>query len=383
MLKIFVSILLIFVATITFGAKINFITSLSKAQTLAKEEDKLIFVDVMADWCGPCKRMINDIEGNEELVTYFNENFINLKINEKYNRQFIKKYGIISYPTILFLDYDGDVIENFMGYSGIDYLFENVRRIGNANKMVHSFTKDTILTAFDEKDLLRNLSIIIEKMHSSNASIMMKWFIDKGEPYKKPILMNFPTYIHPDVFTKAYKDLNGEKDQILTEKLILCHLLPQESLQNNDEIRDKSTDVAKITGLHHTKTLSYVLAYREFNLYHHLGLSNEHSKAVYAKSLLNNYAETKDRELLILAFSEVTKTTAKDDLNYYTKLEKIFIEISAKSQDYIYYDILGVLQYALGYEDKYSISIAKANELASNKGVKYSPLLKDLRVYLD
>ncbi len=372
-----------FITTISYGAKINFITSLSKAKKLAKEENKIIFVDVMADWCLPCKMMINDIEKDEKVVAYFNENFINLKINEKYNRLFIQTYGVISYPTILFLDHEGNIIENFMGYRGIDYLYQNVQRIGNHNNMIQNLTNDTIITMFDEKVFIQKLSPIIEKMNPRNVRVMMNWFIDKGAPYTKPILINFPTFINPEVFTKLYKDLNGSKDLILTEALIICHLLPYEPFQNNDEIRNGSMEVAKITGLHHTKILSYALAYREFNISHHLGLSIEQAKLVNAKNLLNNYPETSDTELLSLAFTEIVKTTVKEDFDYYKTLQKTFVDITTSSQEYTHYDILSVLQYANGHHDQYSLSIAKANELARSKGIKFSPLLKDLRVYLD
>lgn len=148
-------------------------------------------------------------------------------------------------------------------------------------------------------------------------------------------------------------------------------------------MKTRSNELAEIIGIQSVKILSYALAYREFNLFQHLGLANEKTKSVNAKNLLNNYPEISDTELLSLAFTEIIKTTVKEDFDYYKTLQKTFLDITATSQEYTHYDILSVLQYANGHHDQYSLSIAKANELARSKGIKFSPLLKDLRVYLD
>ncbi|MBK9736030.1 MAG: thioredoxin family protein [Saprospiraceae bacterium] len=79
MIKLQFTMLSVIFAPVLFVGKINFISSFSEAQKLAAQQDKLIFVDVMADWCGPCKVMIKDMESDAAIVDFFNTNFINLK----------------------------------------------------------------------------------------------------------------------------------------------------------------------------------------------------------------------------------------------------------------------------------------------------------------
>jgi len=54
-------------------ATVNFITSFDKAKRSAAEQKKFIFVDVMADWCGPCKVMLRvcEIINGTELTKIF------------------------------------------------------------------------------------------------------------------------------------------------------------------------------------------------------------------------------------------------------------------------------------------------------------------------
>jgi thiol-disulfide isomerase/thioredoxin len=383
MFKSYSTTILILFATSSFGAKIEFISSVSLAKKLAKKENKIIFVDVMADWCAPCKAMINDMEQDDEVVTFFNENFINLKINEKYERQFLTTYNITSLPTILYLDEEANVIESFNGYRGVSYIYSNATRINESKAIIRQLSIKPEETEFDEYLFIDMVSEVISTMPKTNIKFALHELIKKGMPFSKPILHNFPNHIDPDVFTKTYIELDGKKDQLLTEKLIICQMLTDDAFQSTTEFKLKSKPLVELTGMESNKIISYALAFREFNMYQHLGLVSEQSKLVNAKNLLNHYPETADIELLLQAFSEVVKTIRKEDLPYFQKLENTFTNITKSTEQYIHLDILSVIHYALGNKDAYITAIAKANDLARKQGIKHVPLLKELRIYLD
>ena len=88
-----------------------------EAKAQAKKEDKLIFMDAYASWCGPCKRMAKNVFPKKEAGDYFNKNFVNVKMDMEKGegRGLAKKYSVGSYPTLLFLDYNGDVVYKTKG----------------------------------------------------------------------------------------------------------------------------------------------------------------------------------------------------------------------------------------------------------------------------
>src|SRR5690349_20740882 len=52
-------------------------TTLKKAQ----KEQKYIFVDAYATWCGPCKQLKASTFKDEKAANFFNQNFVNLSID--------------------------------------------------------------------------------------------------------------------------------------------------------------------------------------------------------------------------------------------------------------------------------------------------------------
>jgi thiol:disulfide interchange protein len=94
------------------------------SKTKAKKEKKLIFMDAYAVWCGPCKKMAANVFTDPEVGTYFNKNFINLKMDmEKGEGPALRQtYGVQYYPTLFFLDHNGTVVKKVIGYQSKEQL---------------------------------------------------------------------------------------------------------------------------------------------------------------------------------------------------------------------------------------------------------------------
>ena len=84
---------------------------------VAKTSNKLVFVDFYTTWCLPCKLMDEDVFTDEEFATYMNDNFINFKVDaEKGNgANLAMLYQIAAFPTLLFLDQEGNVLVQKVG----------------------------------------------------------------------------------------------------------------------------------------------------------------------------------------------------------------------------------------------------------------------------
>ena len=84
----------------------------------ARTQQRIIFVDAYAEWCGPCKAMARNTFPDAEAGTYYNANFINYQFDMEKGEgiAFAEKYQVNAYPTLLYIDYRGEVVHQALGY---------------------------------------------------------------------------------------------------------------------------------------------------------------------------------------------------------------------------------------------------------------------------
>jgi thioredoxin 1 len=97
-----------------------------QALDLAKKENKIIFLDAYASWCGPCKKMKRTTFADKTVADYYNKNFINVAIDmEKGEGPMLsERYAVEAYPTLIFIKPDGKVFAKTMGFHTVSQFLE-------------------------------------------------------------------------------------------------------------------------------------------------------------------------------------------------------------------------------------------------------------------
>ena len=92
----------------------------------AKKEDKLIFMDAYASWCGPCKMMRKNVFTSTKVGDMFNEKFINVKIDmeTEAGHALATLYRVSAYPSLFLIDHKGEVKKYAVGYHNARKLME-------------------------------------------------------------------------------------------------------------------------------------------------------------------------------------------------------------------------------------------------------------------
>jgi len=130
--------------------------SMNEALEAQKENPKKIFMDVYTDWCGPCKLLDKKTFHNKDVANYVNENYYAVKFNAEgteeityqdftytnpnyqegrkgRNSQHLLAHAlkITGYPTIVFFNEKGELIQPVVGYKTPEQLEIYLKMIAN------------------------------------------------------------------------------------------------------------------------------------------------------------------------------------------------------------------------------------------------------------
>lgn len=122
LMKLFLITIGLFASVSIFAQEVEgirfILADLTKAQVQATNADKIIFVDAYTTWCGPCKMMDRTTFKDEEVAKFYNDNFVNLKMDMEKGKgpTFAQKHSVRGYPSLLFLNARGDLVHRSLGF---------------------------------------------------------------------------------------------------------------------------------------------------------------------------------------------------------------------------------------------------------------------------
>ena len=168
-MKYFLLLLFVFSAATINSQEINWMT-MNEAIAAQKKEPKKIFMDVYTTWCGPCKMLDKNTFSDKEVAEYVNKNYYAVKFNaegtEEVNYQdfvytnpnydparkgrnsqhlFAHALKVNAYPTVVFFEENGDLIQAVPGY-------RTPQQLEIFLKMIHSddYLKITTTEAWED-----------------------------------------------------------------------------------------------------------------------------------------------------------------------------------------------------------------------------------------
>jgi thioredoxin 1 len=84
----------------------------------AAAQNKYIFVDAYASWCGPCKMLKLTTFKNSKAAEFYNRNFINVAIDMEKGQgpELAAQWRMQAYPTLIIFNPKGEPVLGTVGY---------------------------------------------------------------------------------------------------------------------------------------------------------------------------------------------------------------------------------------------------------------------------
>lgn len=212
----------------------NFKSILAKA----KKENKLVFIDAYAVWCGPCKLMVKNIFPLKPVGDYYNANFVNAKIDMEKGEgiDLAKKYNVKVFPTYLFINGDGEEVHRTIGYVEEKDFIQFAMDAGDPSKRLTALKQKFEKGEKDPEFLLNLANLTIYNDTDFSNKVIERYFAEKPELNRDNLGLLF----------QAMKSTEGAPYRIFTErKADILKMLPEQQYASMDKNVKVNTVMAK------------------------------------------------------------------------------------------------------------------------------------------
>ena len=180
MKKVILWAMCIFLHVIVCAQGIHFDSiSVKEALEKAQKERKMVFVDMWATWCVPCKMLAETLFSQKEVGEYMNSRFICVKcdIDTQEGKILKKRYGVNRVPTLLILQPDREVRCFMLGGSRQKGEFLEWASLGLNERSSLSYLENLVKTG--EKMTKKNLNdyfLVLEARREFSDSVRLELF---------------------------------------------------------------------------------------------------------------------------------------------------------------------------------------------------------------
>ena len=106
--------------------------SLDEAIAISLKEDKLVMLDAMTSWCGPCRQMELTTWRDEDLVPWLKDQAVCIKLDMDHHTDIKKRLGIHGYPTMVVFR-DGVAFDQLLGYKNAKQIRTWIEGVGHGS----------------------------------------------------------------------------------------------------------------------------------------------------------------------------------------------------------------------------------------------------------
>jgi thioredoxin-related protein len=173
----------------------------------AKAENKYIFVDAYAEWCGPCKWMAKNVFTDAKVAEHFNAKFVNYKFDMEKGEgpDFAKIYAVASYPTLLFFNPNGELVHKVLGAQPADQLLMQSEKAIDPTQQIFSMQKKYEAGERNPEFLLKYINSLIQANEDPNEAVQAYLGNIKKEDWAKEENFNIIATTQLDSKSEVFK----------------------------------------------------------------------------------------------------------------------------------------------------------------------------------
>ncbi len=110
------ALLLVSLSGLAAEERLHWFDDFDKAMAYARAEDRPLFLDFYAEWCGPCKLMDRETYTDTEVAALIKANYVAVRIDVEEHYALAKKYSANALPMIMIISTEDKELYRHNGF---------------------------------------------------------------------------------------------------------------------------------------------------------------------------------------------------------------------------------------------------------------------------
>ena len=193
-------------------------TDWKNAMVEANSSGKLVFLDIYATWCGPCKYLESDIYPDSALGKYYNSHFINLKMDgeTEFGRLKAAEYALSAYPTMYYISASEDMLSRVVGVKQAPELLEFGKKVVNSSAKLVQFKSDFDADKLTAEELMEYRALLLEFEQEEQSNLVAAKILPSlsDDDILNPIFKNIILSAKTDLDGKLFKFMKDNNERL-------------------------------------------------------------------------------------------------------------------------------------------------------------------------
>lgn len=246
--KIYLSALIVLATVSLVAGQVSFIEvttpeEMEVAQKKASDQQLMMFVDVYATWCGPCKIMDREVYTDPAVAGYMNANFVNVRMDGEtdYGRKYAAEQQLEGYPSMFIFSRDGESVSRVVGFTPAEELVTSLKGTVENYKVVKVYNTKHERGTLETGEFAEYVTVVREMGNQEEAEKLASEYMERiiGMKLSESDISVVAFYM--DLEDNWWPEFSSDKER-LKKALGDDYMLAIENIYNNSLVRAVDED---------------------------------------------------------------------------------------------------------------------------------------------
>ncbi len=377
-----VLLLLVFIAPFTLKAQVEFIEvetleQMQAAQKKASDGMLMLFVDVYATWCGPCKMMDSEVYTDPAVAEYMNTHYLSVRLDGEsdFGRIYASEQALEGYPSMFIFSDDGERVSRIVGYTPAEELLTNLSSVREGYTKLRTYRSLYQNGTLEAEGFANYITVVRDMGNAEEAEKLSSEYMEKlmeGKPKLSDDDIRVVAF-YMDMDDTWWKEFSTDVDR-LKRVLGEDYMLAMEKIYNNTLVKavDKkridliSLMANELAPLVELETISWDLRSLPFIQYYYYTNNIDELISYVDKRFATDRKD--DHRWLYGAASQITDMDQQYQTEQLLKKElEWYATCITLEENFDYYFYQGMVYFFLKEREPAKGSFLKAKSLASTQ----------------